>query len=101
MSKNTGGRQYNFRTLHPLIISMLDEKIKTKEASAYINEALLFYIENRATVNTIKDEIVAIRKILESGVINMSLGSGIQKEAESKQNTEINQLFINSIDEFT
>ena len=87
--------KYSFRVNDPEVARILEEKRLTGEMSAYINEALRFYKDNRQVMTELKKELEDIKNILQNGI---SLKGPKKQEEEIDP---VSEILINTLDTFS
>lgn len=91
------GTKISFRVSDPHIIQALNNKKKNNEMSAYINEALRYYVHNAGQLSEIRQTVDEIKAILEKGVIVNSEGATTVQEPDTD---EVDQVFMESLEAF-
>lgn len=98
MSFTVEGTKISFRVSDPDIVKALNHKKKNNEMSAYINEALRFYMNNVSQLCEIKQAVAEIKAMLKNGVILSS--EPVNTEQKLDMVDEVDQLFMESLDAF-
>lgn len=91
------GTKVSFRVTDPYIIQALNNKKKNNEMSAYINEALRYYVYNGGQLSEIRQTVDEIKAILEKGVI---VSSERDTTGQKPDTNEVDQVFMESLEAF-
>jgi len=91
------GTKISFRVSDPNIIQALNNKKKNNEMSAYINEALRYYLNNAGQLSEIRQTVDEIKSILENGVI---VNSERDTTGLKPETNEVDQVFMESLEAF-
>lgn len=94
------GTKISFRVSDPDIIKALNDKKKTNEMSAYINEALRVYLNNASQLYGIKQTVDEIKAILDNGIIVNSAGVISGQKPDAVTVDEVDHVFMESLDAF-
>ena len=92
------GTKISFRVSDPDVAKALNYKKKNNEMSAYINEALRFYLDNASQLSEIKQTVAEIKAMLENGVMVNSEPSNTGQKLDTVD--EVDQVFMESLDAF-